>query len=64
MKVKELIELLKQADPEQEVAIEFDAINGYGTSDGTDYAMIDSRDCKPKKDLFVINIEDYQSFQW
>lgn len=64
MKVKELIEILQQSDPEKEVAIEFEVISGYNSSDGTDYAMIDSSDCKSKKDLFVINIEDYQSFQW
>lgn len=61
MKVKELIELLQQYDPETYVAIEYFEIDGDGLGSycGTRLVEFDSNDCKSKDDLFVINIEDY-----
>lgn len=60
MKVKEFIELLKQSDPETEIAIEYCDIDDFCSCYGTEYARINSDDCKSKDGLFVINIEDYQ----
>lgn len=60
MKVKELIELLKQTDPEKEVVIEYRDIDHFGDCCGTEYVTVDSNICKLKDSLFVINITDYQ----
>lgn len=60
MKVKELIELLKQYNPEKEVVIEYRDIDEFGFCNLSEYARVNSGDCKSKDDLFVINIEDYQ----
>lgn len=60
MKVKELIELLNQSDPDKEVAIQVDAFNEFGYWTGIEYISIDSRDCTVDKDRFIINMEDYK----
>ena len=60
MKIKELIELLQQHDPEEEVAIEYRDIDEFGFCNLSEYARINSGDCELKDNLFVINIEDYQ----
>lgn len=60
MKVKELIELLQQSDPEKEVAIEVSAFDEFGYWTEVEYVSIDSRDCTVDKDRFVINMEDYR----
>lgn len=61
MKVKELIELLKQSDPEKEVTIDVSAFNEFGYWTGVEHVSIESRYCTVDKDRFVINMEDYKS---
>lgn len=60
MTIKELIELLKQYNPETRIAIEYRDIDEFGFCNGSEYAKVHSDDCKLKDGLFVINIEDYQ----
>lgn len=60
MKIKELIDILQQVDPEKEVAIEVSAFDEFGFWTGVEYVSINSRDCTEDKDRFVINMEDYK----
>lgn len=61
MTIKELIEHLKQYDPETDVAIEYFEIDGdgLGSYSGTKRVYFDVDDCKFKDGEFIINIEDY-----
>lgn len=62
MTAKELIELLKQYEPETDVAIEYFEIDEYGAGSysGTKRVYFDVDDCKFKGGEFIINMEDYR----
>lgn len=60
MKVKELIGILQQADPEKEVAIEVSTFDAFDHWIGVEYISIGSMDCTVDKDRFVINMDDYK----